>query len=284
MIDKWLIQPRPRVYSKFLVEFIACMMFHFLGSVSATPVSNGIVLMVLVYYTAKTSGAHLNPAVSLTFTLLGYTNPLELLFYWTAQICGCALGALWLALLVPNQMIRHGTIGCFEPTEGLGRGAIFGWEAICTFTFIVPIFSVVWYTTHKKGYGNTGPLLVGLSLIASALAAGPYTGAALNPARVLGSIIVFECPESSVKTSWLYILGELTGAIIAPLAIMPWFGICNEAWYIDWLPSSIKSNLLIIFRTMLVHDDTMDNKTRLKEIIMKLTHIKHSQSSADESV
>jgi glycerol uptake facilitator-like aquaporin len=247
---RWLLEPKPTIVSKCSHEFLACMMFHFIGSLAANPLGNSMALMVLVYYTAKTSGAHLNPALSLTFTLLGHTNPVEMLFYWTAQICGCAVGALWLALLVPGLYVRKSIErrvgseaydGCFIPDRRLSHAAVFGWEAFATFCFLVPIFSVVWYTTHKKGYGNTGPIMVGLSLFASALAAGPFTGAALNPARVLGSPIVFDC--NNRVHAFYYILGELTGACIVPLAIAPWYGVARDAWYMDWVPSSIRRKM-----------------------------------------
>lgn len=246
----WLVDPRPRVYSKFTTELIACMMFHFIGSVCPTPLANSMALMVLVYYTAKTSGAHLNPALSLTFTLLGHTNPIEMIFYWIAQITGCAIGALWIALLVPGLSVRKdirrepGQIaydGCFIPDAALSDAAVFGWEAFATFCFIVPIFSVVWYTTHKKGYGNTGPIMIGLSLFATALAAGPFTGAALNPARVFASPIVFDCGNKS--KIFYYVIGEFCGAALVPLFIMPWYGISREAWYMTYIPHGIRKRM-----------------------------------------
>lgn len=220
----------PPIYYRLFAELVGCMMFHFIGSVSPTPVANGIALMTIVYFTAKLSGAHLNPAVTTTFMLLGHTNPLETVLYWMAQIAGCALGALWLAALVPTAFIRHEGLndGCFTPSQNLSDARVFGWEAACTFCFITPVFSVVWYTQQKAGYGNTGPLIVGLSLFASALAAGPYTGAALNPARVLGSPIVFDCRYKKLYT---YILGQLTGAIVSTIAIIPCYGIASKPWY-----------------------------------------------------
>jgi glycerol uptake facilitator-like aquaporin len=237
---------RPWVYktvdlaNRGLVEFTACMMFHFIGSVSPTPWANGIALMVLVYYTAKISGAHLNPAISLTFCLLGHTTPSESLIYAACQTLGCAAGALWIAALVPGIDVRSwpvgpfsGLSGCFVPLESLTHFQIYAWEAVCTTCFIVPIFSVVWYTQQKKGYGNTGPLIVGLSLIANALACGQFTGASLNPARSLGSYIVFPCPYKHV---WTYVLGEFTGAIVATFAIVPWYGISKTAWYAYKVP------------------------------------------------
>jgi glycerol uptake facilitator-like aquaporin len=248
LIKEWLIDIKPRVDSKMVHEFLACMMFHFIGSISPTAAANAIALMVLVYYCAKTSGAHLNPALTLSFTLLGHTNPLEMLCYWTAQILGCAFGALWLALLVPGLYIRkeiayspNAYDGCFFPRPDLSYAEVFGWEAFATFCFLTPIFSVVWYTTHKKGYGNTGPIMIGLSLFASAFAAGPFTGAALNPARVFASPIVFDCDNRDMI--FVYVLGELTGALCVPLAIMPWYGVSKDAWYTPWIPMFIKKRM-----------------------------------------
>jgi aquaporin TIP len=232
-LSKQWREPFPNIFQKFVAEASACMIFHFIGSVAGSPWANGLSLMVLVYYSAKISGAHLNPALSLTFTLLGYTNLFELFVYWTAQVLGCIIGASWIKLLVPNWYIVNETsIGCFSPNNQLSNAMIFGWEAICTFTFLLPIFTVVWYTTHKIGYGNTGPLIVGLSLIASALAAAPFTGAALNPARVLGSMIIFNCDKTHVL---YYILGEFTGALMVPLCVFPFYGINNDAWYLNLL-------------------------------------------------
>jgi glycerol uptake facilitator-like aquaporin len=260
---RWLLEPRPRVASKMLAEFIACMIFHFIGSVSPTPWSNGISLIVLVYYTAKTSGAHLNPAISLAFCVLGYTNPLELLCYWVSQVLGCITGALWIACLVPSLSIGTNITrigdgpfvdGCFVPRSDLSRAEVFGWEASATFCFMAPIFSVVWYTLNKKGYGNTGPIIIGLSLLASALAVGPFTGAALNPARVVASPSVFKCPN--VDTLWCYVLGELIAGIIVPLAIMPWYGISPNAWYRDWIPEQVRSRLKSFEMVQEVQDET----------------------------
>jgi glycerol uptake facilitator-like aquaporin len=248
-LQNWYAQSDPPIIYRMFAEFTGCMMFHFIGSVAPTPVANGIALIVIVYYTAKVSGAHLNPAVSLTFCLLGHTNPLEMVLYWIAQVAGCAVGALWIAALIPQIYVRDGRNyapidggiyhdGCFVPSPGVTDSQVFGWEATCSFCFIAHIFSVVWYTQMKKGYGNTGPLIVGLSLFANALAAGSFTGAALNPARVLGSPMVYDCPYKKVH---FYILGEFAGAIVATLAIIPWYGISSTPWYGSFVPHFLKT-------------------------------------------
>ena len=242
----WLVEPTPSVLSKFSVELFACMMFHFIGSVAPTPWANGIALIVLVYFTAKTSGAHLNPAISLSFMMLGYTNPLEMLAYWAAQVAGCMLGALWIAMLVPDLVVGGAIVrsgpgpfydGCFVPTAGMSARNVFGWEAVCTFNFVVTIFSVVWYTYRKEGYGNSGPLLIGLSLLVNAMVAAPFTGAALNPARVLGSYAVFRCGTSA--SVGYYVAGEMLAGFLVPFVTIPWYGICPNSWYLRLVPKSV---------------------------------------------
>ena len=149
------------LFFKLIVEFLACMIFHLIGSVASTPTANGIALIVLVYFTAKISGSHLNPCISTTFTLLGYTHPFDMLMYWIAQISGCIVGALWISALVPGMEVgelvpfdKLSVSGCFIPQDDLSNSRIYGWEALCTFCFILPIFAVVWYTQEKSGYGK----------------------------------------------------------------------------------------------------------------------------------
>lgn len=228
--------------SRACVELLACMFFHFVGSVAPTPVANSVALMVAVHFAAKMSGAHLNPAISLTFSLLGHTPPLEMLVYWVSQVAGSVFGALLVALLVPGCVVGGrpddlAVAGCFVPRPGLDDARTFGWEAVATLTFITSVFSVVWYTQNKSGYGMTGPIMIGLSLLASAYAAGPWTGAALNPARALGSAIVFDCARSSVTA--LYVAGEMLAGLLAPIIIVPWYGIAERAWYIRALPDTV---------------------------------------------
>ena len=225
---------KPSLVTKGLAEFTGCMIFHFLGSVSPTPMTNATALLVLVYYTARMSGAHLNPALSMTFAILGYTNPIELVVYWTAQFTGCIFGALLIAALVPGLAIGRPVgdnqfHGCFSPGNGVDSDSrILGWEAVGTFCFILPIFSVVWYTQHKSGYGNTGPIIVGVSLYAAASAVGGWTGAALNPARAIASSVVFQCPHEN--TLMYYVFGEFIGAMLVPLAIVPWYGVSSSIY------------------------------------------------------
>jgi glycerol uptake facilitator-like aquaporin len=284
---KWILCQEPHVLSKACIEMIGCTMFHFIGSLAPTPFANGVALMCIVYYVAHVTGAHLNPALTLTFSLLGYYNPFEMFIYWAAQISGCVIGALLLAALVPGlhagqSVPRIGGEmrydGCFEPHGALSKGEIFGWEAIGTFMFLVPIFSVVWYTHRKQGYGTTGPIMVGLSLMASAFAVGPFTGASLNPARTLGSLIVFKCPQATRESYGYYILGEMVGAYIVPLAIIPWYGIAHNAWYLHFVPSWMIKQMQFYQPSIKIptsiphHTESNLNEIVSKDTTCELTH------------
>jgi glycerol uptake facilitator-like aquaporin len=203
----------------------------------------------MVYYSAKISGGHLNPAVTATFSLLGYTPPGELLAYWVAQVAGCIVGALILVGLVPGctsaflqrapplDMCEQYS-GCFRPLKSLTLAQTFGWELMTTLAFIVPVFSVVWYTQNKSGYGTTGPIMVGLSLLASAYAAASFTGASLNPARILGSAVVFDCGCKAGHVATM-IAGQLTASVLSVAFIFPWYGIAQGAWYRHIIPASL---------------------------------------------
>lgn len=223
--------------SKAYAEFIGCAIFHFIGSVCPTPIANAAALTTMVLYTAKVSGGHLNPAVSLTFCLLGHTHPLDVLVYWVAQTCGCISGALWIAVLIPGPGVRSGLpdapydelVGCIEPHRDINRLQMIGWEAIATFCFIVPVMTVVWYTQHKNGYGSNGPVMVGVALYSVALATGEWTGALVNPARTVASDLVFSCRASQMII--YYIIGQVIGAVVAPVAIVQWYGIACAPWW-----------------------------------------------------
>jgi glycerol uptake facilitator-like aquaporin len=229
-----------RLTQIFFVELLGCMFFHFVGSANPTPWGNAVILCSMVYYCSKISSSHLNPCVSLTFTLLGHINPLEMIIYWSAQIAGCILGALLIWGLIPTDYL-HLYNGCFVPNDALTHSTLFGWEALGTTIFLLPVFSMIWFTKHESYYGSIGPIQVGLALLGSAFAAGQWTGAAFNPARVLGSPAVFNCHNNQYL--FYYIIGELTGAVFTALLTIPWYGIYENSWYLHLLPYSIDRKL-----------------------------------------
>jgi glycerol uptake facilitator-like aquaporin len=74
-----------------------------------------------------------------------------------------------------------------------------------TFTLISAVYAC---GIAKPGHGSFTPLVVGLTLTACAGTGARFTGAALNPARVIGPLAVFRCSRSHW---WIYVLGEPWG-------------------------------------------------------------------------
>ncbi|KAK9849026.1 hypothetical protein WJX84_004736 [Apatococcus fuscideae] len=179
---------------------------------------NGITLVILVYATANVSGGHLNPAVTLATCLTGHTSWSKGGLYCLAQLLGAIFGALIETGLLPTAVVGGGTgPGCFTHTKGvpITTSQLFWWEAIMTFTLVSVVFATA---VTKPGHGNIAGLAVGFSLFASAFVGGPFTGAALNPARVLGPAMVFDCYWN---TAFVYVLGELFGGLVAAVLVLP---------------------------------------------------------------
>lgn len=218
---------------KASAEFLGTLCFQLVGSITGTYWSNGILLTLIAYYFSKASGAHVNPAVSITFCTLGHINLIELVVYVTSQFAGAIIGSMMTLMLIPgntwNDVNAIGS-GCVVPAVGMTNAHIFAWELLATMFFIMPIMSVVWYTNAKNGYGNTGPLIIGLSLITQAYLASGYTGGSLNPARLLASEVIYDC--SAFNKYGFYVLGQVVGSLMAAAFVVPYFGINPTAWYL----------------------------------------------------
>eukprot|EP00878_Enallax_costatus_P000143 GHUV01000186.1.p1 GENE.GHUV01000186.1~~GHUV01000186.1.p1 ORF type:complete len:303 (+),score=50.80 GHUV01000186.1:123-1031(+) len=201
-----------------LVEFIGTMIFTFLGSSVSDkvfgPWVNGLALAIWIYTAANISGGHLNPAVTFSTLACGFYPVIHSVLYIILQICGAIFGALLVAGLIPDTYVGmgDGAPGCFDSTtigKGLTHGQLFGWEVVMTFTLISVVYAC---GVAKPGHGSFTPLVVGLSLVACAGTGGKWTGAALNPARVIGPLAVFKCGDD---IAYIYILAQLLAAILA---------------------------------------------------------------------
>lgn len=214
--------------SRLYAEYMGSMIFHFIGSVNPTPIANAVALTVMVCYTSKVSGGHLNPALTLTHCICGHINPAEMLAYWMAQFGGCIAGALMIAALIPQPNDEQ--VGCIATHGNIDTVQVVGWEGFATFGFIVPVMTLHWYSLNMPRFQSVGPLMVGLALYSVSLATHDWTGAIVNPARTVASEIIFRCNESHLIV--YYISGQVLGAVMASCAIIPWYGIAVNPWYI----------------------------------------------------
>ncbi len=175
-----------------MAELIGTFMLVLLGAGAAAlaqPVyvvalAHGLALVAIIYTYGHHSGAHVNPAITLSFLIGGKIDINRAGAYWVAQFAGGIIAALTLKLLIPV-----GLTGLGETTGSLTTAyplQAYLFEAI--FTFILA--SVVTQAASFGKAGNVAGLGIGLTLAACILFGGPLTGASLNPARTLGPALV----------------------------------------------------------------------------------------------
>ena len=142
----------------------------------------GLVIMVMVYATGHLSGAHINPAVTIAFTITRHFPAREAIAYVAAQCTGAILAALVLLAVWPSQ---PAALGATVPTVGVGSALVY--EAILTALLMFVIIAVA---TDTRAVGAAAAIAIGGTIGLDALFGGPVTGASMNPARSLGPALV----------------------------------------------------------------------------------------------
>jgi MIP family channel proteins len=166
----------------------------------------GLVIMVMVYATGHLSGAHINPAVTLAFTLTRHFPPRDALAYVAAQLAGAIAGAL-LLLAVWTQ--KPAALGATVPSVGSGPALVY---EIALTAFLM--FVIMAVATDTRAVGAAAAIAIGGTVALDALFGGPVTGASMNPARSLGPALA----SGQWHAFWIYVLGPVVGAAAGALA------------------------------------------------------------------
>jgi aquaporin NIP len=166
----------------------------------------GLVIMVMVYATGHLSGAHINPAVTLAFTLTRHFPPREAAAYIVAQCAGAVVAAFALLAVWPSQPAN---LGATVPTVGVGSALVY--EALLTAFLMFVIMAVA---TDTRAVGAAAAIAIGGTIGLDALFGGPVTGASMNPARSLGPALA----AWEWRDLWVYLAGPIAGAALGGFA------------------------------------------------------------------
>jgi aquaporin Z len=162
----------------------------------------GLVVLAMIYTFGDVSGAHLNPAVTLGFSVSG-RFPLPLVLpYIGAQAFGAVTASAILRFLFPS----HATLGATLPSGSEMQSFVL--EMILTFLLMLVILNV---STGAKEKGITAGIAVGAVIALEAMFAGPICGASMNPARSFGPALVM----LHFQSLWVYIAAPVFGAVLA---------------------------------------------------------------------
>lgn len=197
---------------KPLTEFVGTFLFLFVialvgpsGSV-LTPLAIGGALTALVYMGGHRSGAHYNPAVSLALFLQKKIPASELLTYWAAQIVAGVL-----AFAAGRAVTGKSVV--LAPGAGSSTTAAFLVEAIFTFMLVLVVMNAA---ASRRTEGNSFyGLAIGITIVAAALAGGPISGGAFNPAVGIGATVTAAMNGGVATFVWIPIIAPLLGAALA---------------------------------------------------------------------
>jgi MIP family channel proteins len=166
----------------------------------------GLIIMAMIYATGHLSGAHINPAVTVAFTLTRHFPPRDAIAYLGAQFAGAVIGAFAL-LTVWTGKPAH--LGATLPSVGAGSALVY--EIVLTALLMFVIMAVA---TDTRAVGAAAAIAIGGTVALDAIFGGPVTGASMNPARSLGPALA----AGEWHQFWIYVVGPVVGAALGALA------------------------------------------------------------------
>lgn len=171
----------------------------------------GLTAMLIIYSPwGKRSGAHINPAVTLTFWGLGKIEKADAFYYIFSQFVG-AIGGVWIAGLFLRDRLADGALNYAVTLPGnAGTRVAFAAEAIISFILMMTVLTI----SNRVEIARYTGLLAGCLVAFFIAFEAPLSGMSMNPARSFGSAFV----AGTWPSIWIYFtappLGMLSAAAI----------------------------------------------------------------------
>ncbi len=167
---------------------------------------SGLAVMALVYATGHLSGAHINPAVTIAFTLTRHFPLREAASYIAAQLIGAATAGLVLLTAWPHH---PGDLGA--NTASVSTPTALLYETLLT-AFLM--FVIIAVATDTRAAGAGAAIAIGVVVILDILVGGGVSGASMNPARSFGPALA----SGHWTHFWIYLVGPVIGATLGALS------------------------------------------------------------------
>lgn len=204
-------------------EFIGTYLLVFLGPGSAVVdslygglgafgigVAFGVVVWAMIRLLGATSGAHINPAVSIAFAWSGDLPWNRVLPYILTQ-CSGALAASYIHVLIWPEVERYGMTS-FEGHWTFGFGLELGLTMV--------LMGSIYFAIHTEARRKWVATIVGTTVGLEAWLVGPYCGASMNPARSLGPAVT----SGDISQLWVYIVATSVGALLVAAGVKARYG------------------------------------------------------------
>ena len=171
---------------------------------TAAVTAPALMVMAIILFMGKISGAHLNPAVSIAFALRRDFQWRRVPGYIVAQLGGATLAALILHAII-NVSAKYGSN---YPAPNYSNTAAFWMELLLTLGLVGVILGTA---SGAQNIGIIGAFGVGGYIALAGLWGSPISGASMNPARTFGPDLV----STTFTGYWVYVAGPIAGAALA---------------------------------------------------------------------
>jgi len=221
MSQKLLKQCVAEFIGTFALIFIGVgAIYHNGGNLLAIAFAHGLTIAVMACAVGGISGGQFNPAVTFGLLVGGKMTVKDSVAYWIAQLAGATIAGFVLLFLFTGQMdpqngqslansiVAHGTPDLAAKGVDAIQAVLI--EAILTFFLMFVIYGTA---VDKRGPGLIAGLAIGLTVTLDILFGGPFTGAAMNPARTFGPALA----SNHWNNQWIYWVGPLLGGALGGL-------------------------------------------------------------------
>lgn len=218
----------PRLLKQCVAEFIGTFALIFIGvgaiyhnqGLLAVALAHGLTIAVMASALGAISGGQFNPAVTFGLFVGGRMTFQNSVFYWIAQLAGASAAAFILLFLFSHQIepgtgktvlassiVANGTPDLPKTGINFAQGIII--ETILTFFLVVVVYGTAVDARAPKIAG----LAIGFTVTLDILFGGPFTGAAMNPARTFGPALASGHWNNQV----VYWIGPMLGGALGGL-------------------------------------------------------------------
>ncbi len=173
----------------------------------------GVTAVGIIYSPwGRQSGAHINPAVTLTFFFLGKIEPPDAVFYIIAQFLGGLAGVLLVSWVFGPPFVLPPVSYVVTVPADAGVPAAFLAEALISFLLML----MVLFTTNVPQLSRYTGLFVGAMLVVYITLESPLSGMSMNPARTFASAL----PARTWTALWIYFTAPTVGMLSASVVYL----------------------------------------------------------------
>jgi glycerol uptake facilitator protein len=179
--------------------------------------SFALVIAAVIYMFGSTSGAHINPAVTVSLAVVRRFPWREVLPYVVAQLAGAAIGGVLVVAIFGSHVTDFNASGGTVVGAGFTKGQAVAAEALGTFLLLATIMALAVDRRAPAGFAG---VVIGLAVACEIMVIGPISGGSVNPARTFGPYLATEIFGGSTPWSqfWIYLVGPVVGGGVAALA------------------------------------------------------------------